>query len=70
MAEKCSTMEWIVWVVVTIAAINEGLDGAFDFDVLEMVLGDGTGAKVASWVIGISGLYAAYLMLKYSQKKK
>jgi uncharacterized membrane protein YuzA (DUF378 family) len=70
MAEKCSTMEWIVWIIVTVAAINVGLDGAFDFDVLEMLFGEGTGAKVVSWVIGLSGLYAAYLMFKYSQKKK
>lgn len=67
---KASTVEWISWIIVTVAAINVGLDGAFDFDVLEMVFGEGTGAKVVSWVIGIAGLYSAYLLFKYCQKKK
>lgn len=67
---KASTVEWIAWIIVTIAAINVGLDGAFDIDVLEMVFGEGMGMKVVSWVIGLSGLYGAYLMFTYSQKKK
>jgi uncharacterized membrane protein YuzA (DUF378 family) len=67
---KASRLEWVAWIIVTISAINVGLDGAFDLDVLEMIFGEGTGAKVVSWIIGLSGLYGAYLMFTYCQKKK
>jgi hypothetical protein len=55
---------------VTIGAINVGLDGFFDFDVVEAVLGEGTGAKIVYGIIGLAGLYSALLLFKYAQKKK
>ena len=67
---KASKIEWIVWIIVTLSAINVGLDGVFDFDVIEAVLGEGMGTKIVTGIIGLAGLYAAWCMSKYAQKKK
>ncbi len=68
---KASNLEWISWIIVTIGAINVGLDGLFDFDVVEMLLGDETtGAKIVSGIIGLAGVYSVLLLVKYAQKKK
>lgn len=68
---KASKLEWIAWIIVTIGAINVGLDGFFDFDVIEAILGEETmGAKIVSGIIGLAGVYGAWLLFTYAQKKK
>ena len=66
---KASTTEWIAWVIVTIGALNWGLVGFFNVDLVMKLLGSGTGAKVVYDIVGLAGLYAAYLLYTYSQKK-
>ena len=66
---KASTMEWIAWVIVVIGALNWGLVGFFNFNLVTKILGSGTGAKVVYDIVGIAGLYGAYLLYTYSQKK-
>ncbi len=67
---KASNMEWIVWIIVTIGAINWGLKGFFDFDLVEALLGEGRGARIVYNIIGLAGVYSAWLLIKYAQKKK
>jgi len=68
MAKKSSSFEWIVWLIVTIGALNWGLVGFFDFNLVTTIFGAGMGATVVYDIVGLSGLMAAYYMYKYSQK--
>lgn len=53
---KMSKTGWIAWTLVVVGAINWGLVGAFNYNLVEMLFG----AMLAKWVymfVGVSGLY-------------
>lgn len=66
---KASNMEWIAWIIVTIGALNWGLIGFFKFNLVTKIFGESTGATVVYDIVGLAGLYGAYLLYTYSQKK-
>jgi uncharacterized membrane protein YuzA (DUF378 family) len=67
---KAGSFEWIAWIIVTIGAINWGLVGFFDFNLITKILGEGSmGATIVYDIVGLLGLYAAYLLYTYSKKK-
>lgn len=56
----------IAWFLIVIGAINWGLIGVFDFDLIQGVFGSGSGLTNGVYVlIGLSGLWALW---GYSQK--
>lgn len=58
----------IGWVL-AIAAINWGLAGVLNINLVEMILGTGTIlAKVAYAIIGVVGVYKGYYMLTMKKK--
>jgi hypothetical protein len=65
---KASTTEWIAWVIVVVGAINWGLVGFFNYNLVESLFG-----AASKWVydlVGIAGVYAAYLLFTYCGKSK
>ena len=50
------------WILCTIGAINWGLVGAFELDLIAKLLGASTAANVVYIVIGLGGLYGLYKM--------
>ena len=67
---KASSLEWIVWIIVTIGGLNWGLVGFFNFNLVTRILGEGMGAKIVYDIVGIASLYAAYLLFSYCKKHK
>ena len=48
---------WIAFILVVIGAINWGLVGFFDYNLVSAIFGDGTLTKVIYALVGVSGLY-------------
>jgi len=63
MAEK-NALDWIALVLVIVGAINWGLVGLFDLNVVEAVLGTGLVAKIVYILVGLSGIWMIYLASK------
>lgn len=60
---KMSTFGWIAWVLVVTGALNWGLVGAFNYNLVEMLFGVGMLAKWVYILVGVGGLYFLYLAL-------
>ncbi|MEM2916390.1 MAG: DUF378 domain-containing protein [Candidatus Woesearchaeota archaeon] len=63
MAKK-SAAEWIALVLVIVGAINWGLVGLFEFNLVAKILGTGVVAKIVYDLVGLAGLYMIYLVSK------
>ena len=60
---KMSTLGWITWILVVVGALNWGLVGAFNFNLVEMLFGMGTLTQWVYIVVGLSGLYFLWMAL-------
>ncbi|MBI4153647.1 DUF378 domain-containing protein [Candidatus Woesebacteria bacterium] len=54
---KMSTIDWVVWILVVVGAINWGLVGATNLNLVETVVGSGSLAQVVYILVGLGGLY-------------
>lgn len=53
-----NAVDWIAWALVIIGAINWGLVGAFEFDLVAALLGSmSTASRIVYVLVGIAGLY-------------
>lgn len=64
MAEK-SAIDWIAIVLIIIGGINWGLVGAFDYNLVDTLLGDVL-TRVVYVLVGIGALYAIYMSTRKS----
>lgn len=55
---KMSTLDWVAYILVMIGGINWGLVGAFDYNLVDSIFGDGSSiARVVYVLVGLSALY-------------
>jgi len=59
-----SVLEWIVFVLVTIGAINWGLYGLFDFNLVTTIFRVGWLITTVYALVGLSGLYMIFYLFK------
>jgi len=60
-----NALDWIAIVLVVIGAVNWGLVGLFNWDLVQMVLGTiPILAKIVYVLVGLSGLYLIYFLRK------
>ncbi|MEK7111756.1 MAG: DUF378 domain-containing protein [Patescibacteria group bacterium] len=52
-----STIDWVAWVLVVVGAINWGLLGAANLNLVETVVGSGSLSQVVYILVGLGGLY-------------
>jgi len=52
-----STVGWVAWILVVVGAINWGLIGAANLNIVETVVGSGSLAQVVYILVGLGGLY-------------
>jgi uncharacterized membrane protein YuzA (DUF378 family) len=64
---KMSTVDWIAWVLVVLGAVNWGLVGAANLNLVETVVGSGSLAQVVYILVGLGGLYMLWMAV--SKKK-
>lgn len=61
MTGKMSWLDWLTGVLVIVGAINWGLVGAFDFDLVDWFFGlTSTLARLIYILIGLSGIYMIF----------
>lgn len=66
---KMNVLDWIAWILVLVGALNWGLIGAFNYNLVAAILGMG---MIAQWVyilVGIAALYIIWMMLAKKGKK-
>ena len=54
---KMSTIDWVAWVLVVVGAINWGLLGAANLNLVETVVGSGSLSQVVYILVGLGGFY-------------
>ena len=60
------TAQKIFLVVTIIGAVNWGLIGFFDFNLVEMILGEGTlFTKIIYMLVGVSGLFNIWILFNH-----
>lgn len=64
---KMSTIDWVAWILVVIGALNWGLLGAANINLVESLLGTGSFTQVIYILVGIAGLYMVWMAV--SKKK-
>ena len=69
MGEKSrwNAIDWVAVALVIIGGVNWGLVGAFNFNLVETLLGNGTFAALVYTLVGISALYMVYSATKAGQ---
>lgn len=62
---KKSVIDWIVGILVIIGAINWGLVGVFNWNLVEAIFGIGSVLTMIIYIlVGLSGLWMIYLLFK------
>ena len=58
---KMSGVDWVAFVLVIVGAINWGLVGFFDWNLVDSIFGaGGTIAKIIYALVGLSGLWSIW----------
>ena len=67
---KSKELDMIAYILVIIGALNWGLVGAFKLDLVQVILGTTPSlVQLVYILIGLSGLYAVYMMMNKKGKK-
>ena len=62
---KFTTVDWIALVLVIVGGLNWGLVGAFDFNLVDTIFGEGSAlARIVYVVVGVSAVYMIYAASK------
>jgi uncharacterized membrane protein YuzA (DUF378 family) len=66
---KMNEMDWAAWILVVVGALNWGLVGAFNFDLVQTILGTSPAlVKLVYILVGLSGVYTLYKMMTMKKK--
>ena len=69
MAEKMGGLDIASWVLTTIGALNWGLVGAFNYNVVSMLLGVGSmPTRIVYVLVGLAGVWSLVHMIKWARK--
>jgi uncharacterized membrane protein YuzA (DUF378 family) len=67
--KKLTILDWVVLVLVIIGAINWGLVGLFNFDLVAGIFGSMTWlSKIIYDLVGLAGLYLIFMLGMSSEK--
>lgn len=60
-----TVVDWIALVLVTVGALNWGLVGLFDYNLVSTLFGTETLATIVYSLVGVSGVYMLYFLTKH-----
>ena len=63
-----NTLDWVAWILVVVGALNWGLWGAFNYNLVEMLFGMGMIAKWVYILVGLGGVYFVWTAMSASDK--
>lgn len=59
--KKMTTLDWVAFVLVAVGALNWGLVGIFDWDLVAAIFGDmSTVTRVVYTLVGVAALYRVF----------
>jgi len=62
---KISNIGWVAFVLVVVGAVNWGLVGVFDYNLVAHIFGQGSVvSKIIYGLVGVSGLYMIFEVFK------
>lgn len=64
LVKKLGALDIIALILVIIGGLNWGLVGAFNFDLVEAILGDGALGKLVYILVGLSAIYSISFLFK------
>lgn len=59
-----SLLTWIAWILLIIGGLNWGLVGVAGFNLVETIFGMGMITKVVYGLVGLSAIYALFMVFK------
>lgn len=60
---KMSGMDWIVWILLFVGGLNWGLIGAFDFNLVDSIFGDGSAiGRIVYVLVGLAAIWSLFGM--------
>ena len=66
---KLSVVDWVALVLVLVGALNWGLVGFFQFDLVKTIFGDMTTlSRIVYALVGVSAVYVAVISMKLGKK--
>ncbi len=60
---KMNTVDWVAWLAVVIGALNWGLIGVANLNLVERLFGSSTLSQVVYILVGLGGLYMVWMAL-------
>lgn len=60
---KMSSLDWVAWVLVVVGALNWGLVGVTNLNLVQTVLGTSALTQVVYLLVGLAGLYMVWMAL-------
>jgi uncharacterized membrane protein YuzA (DUF378 family) len=68
-SSSLSALDWTAMVLMVIGAINWGLVGALNVNLVSALFGEQTAlTRVVYALVGLAGLYGVYLLAKFAQR--
>lgn len=58
-----TTVDWVAWVLVVVGALNWGLLGVANVNLVETIVGTGSLTQVVYILVGLAGLYMVWAVL-------
>lgn len=68
MTKKMRWIDYVAILLLVIGGINWGLVGAFNYDLVQALLGQTWMARVVYGLVGVSGAYGAWFLVKQAFK--
>lgn len=68
--KKLTSVDWVSFILVIIGGINWGLIGFFNFNLVEVIFGEGMVTKVIYALVGLAALYMIYYLFAKSFEKE
>lgn len=67
--KKLNYLDWVAVVLVIVGAVNWGLVGLFNFDLVEAVFGEMTlVSRIVYDLVGLSGIYLIFIVGMFMKK--
>ncbi|MBI2103469.1 DUF378 domain-containing protein [Candidatus Woesebacteria bacterium] len=60
---KMSSVDWVAWVLVVVGALNWGLLGVTNLNLVGSILGTSALTQVVYILVGLAGLYMVWMAL-------
>ena len=65
---KLNTIDWLALVLVIVGGLNWGLVGAFDFNLVDTIFGEGSAiSRVVYVLVGLSAVYLIFTATKLAR---